>query len=231
MSAALLLLADGRLPIGGHAHSAGIESAWREGRVQDLDDVEAFVMGRLHTVGLTDASLTSALVSRLTVPASSAASPAESVAAIDAEVGARIVAAPLRSASRRLGRQLVRVASGWCSSAGLEAARLVNPAGPHQVTAAGATASAMGLSPVEAATLSLFHQVNTPIQAAVKLGGLDPFKAATVAASFSGQIDELAAKATALAETPLADMPCDTGPVSEIAAILHDEVSDRLFAT
>ena len=40
MNAALLLLADGRLPTGGHAHSGGTESAVAVGQVTDLASLE-----------------------------------------------------------------------------------------------------------------------------------------------------------------------------------------------
>ena len=35
-AAALLLLADGRFPAGGHVHSAGIEAAVGDGRVKNM---------------------------------------------------------------------------------------------------------------------------------------------------------------------------------------------------
>ena len=56
-SFALMLLADGRLPAGGHVHSGGIESAVADGRVHDLASLRSFTEGRLWTAGLTDAAL------------------------------------------------------------------------------------------------------------------------------------------------------------------------------
>ena len=58
--AALLLLADGRFPAGGHAHSGGVEAAVAHGAVHDTDSLEAFCRGRLHTTGLTTAGLAAA---------------------------------------------------------------------------------------------------------------------------------------------------------------------------
>ncbi|NEA07090.1 urease accessory protein UreF, partial [Streptomyces sp. SID10692] len=55
--AALLVLADGRFPAGGHAHSGGAEPAVAEGRVHDADSLADFCRGRLHTAGLTAAAL------------------------------------------------------------------------------------------------------------------------------------------------------------------------------
>ncbi|MYU17183.1 urease accessory protein UreF, partial [Streptomyces sp. SID8361] len=58
--AALLILADGRFPAGGHAHSGGAEAAVAAGRIHDAASLEAFCRGRLHTAGLTAAGLAAA---------------------------------------------------------------------------------------------------------------------------------------------------------------------------
>ncbi|MFD9634761.1 urease accessory protein UreF, partial [Streptomyces violascens] len=51
--AALLVLADGRFPAGGHAHSGGAEPAVKAGRIRNAADLAEFCRGRLHTSGLT----------------------------------------------------------------------------------------------------------------------------------------------------------------------------------
>ncbi|WP_445548284.1 urease accessory UreF family protein, partial [Frankia sp. CiP1_Cm_nod1] len=58
--AALLLLADGRLPAGGHAHSGGIEAATVDGSVTDLAGLKRFLRGRLATTGLVSAAFAAA---------------------------------------------------------------------------------------------------------------------------------------------------------------------------
>ncbi|MFI6510226.1 urease accessory protein UreF [Streptosporangium sp. NPDC050855] len=60
MNAALLLLADSRLPAGGHGHSGGVEEAVRIGAVGDLPGLAAFLRGRLATAGLVTAALAAA---------------------------------------------------------------------------------------------------------------------------------------------------------------------------
>ncbi|GLY96040.1 urease accessory UreF family protein [Actinoplanes sp. NBRC 103695] len=58
--ATLLVLADGRLPAGGHAHSGGFEAAVSAGRVRDLAGLDGFLRGRLHTSGVVAAAFTAA---------------------------------------------------------------------------------------------------------------------------------------------------------------------------
>ncbi|WP_436760638.1 urease accessory protein UreF [Streptosporangium sp. V21-05] len=60
MNAALLLLADSRLPAGGHGHSGGAEEAVRIGAIHDLSGLAAFLRGRLATAGLVTAALAAA---------------------------------------------------------------------------------------------------------------------------------------------------------------------------
>ncbi|MBZ9644040.1 urease accessory protein UreF, partial [Streptomyces sp. PSKA30] len=58
--AALLVLADGRFPAGGHAHSGGAEAAVKAGRITGAASLEDFCRGRLHTAGLVSAGLAAA---------------------------------------------------------------------------------------------------------------------------------------------------------------------------
>ncbi|WP_372498407.1 urease accessory UreF family protein, partial [Streptomyces monomycini] len=90
--AALLVLADGRFPAGGHAHSGGAEAAVEAGRLRDAAGLEAFCRGRLHTAGLVAAALAAA--------AAAGCDPLE----LDAAADARTPVPALRHTARRLGR-------------------------------------------------------------------------------------------------------------------------------
>ena len=59
-TASLLLLADGRFPSGGHAHSNGVEAACATGAIDDVASLGAYVEGRLATAGRVDASFAAA---------------------------------------------------------------------------------------------------------------------------------------------------------------------------
>ncbi|MDX6744693.1 urease accessory UreF family protein [Actinocorallia sp. A-T 12471] len=60
MRAHLLMLADSRLPAGGHAHSGGLEPAVTAGAVRTVPDLADFLHGRLWTAGLVVAALAAA---------------------------------------------------------------------------------------------------------------------------------------------------------------------------
>jgi urease accessory protein len=63
--ATLLVLADGRLPAGGHAHSGGLEAAVASGRVRDVAGLDGFLRGRLATSGLVAAAFAAAACARI----------------------------------------------------------------------------------------------------------------------------------------------------------------------
>lgn len=229
-AAALLLLADGRLPTGSHAHSAGVEAAVVDGRVHDEATLEAYVLGRLHTAGLVDAALAAATVVHLSRSATATASRSR-LAQLDAEADARIAPPPLRAASRRLGRQLVRAGQRCWPHPLLDLAAELAPHDLHQPVALGAIGVAAGLTPPEVAALAVHHAVSTPAQAAVRLLGLDPFAVAAItcrlAAEGAGVVDEAVTASTG----SVADLPARTGPLGDIAAMEHEQRDARLFAT
>lgn len=230
--AALLLLADGRFPAGSHAHSAGVEAAVVDGRIASPDDLARFTLGRLHTAGLVEAALAAATVVYVDLDTGPGGpGPGRAIRLLDAEANARLGAAPLRKASRRLGRQLTRVAARCWAGPAVAAASAVHPDGPHQPVALGAVAVAAGIGPRQVALLSLHHALTTPLQAGLRLGGLDPFAVAGLAASLAGTLADLADEATERAYGPIDQLPCTVGPLTEIAAVEHTRRPSRLFAT
>ena len=235
---AALLLADGRFPAGGHAHSAGAEAACADGRIVDEASLTAFVEGRLRTTGLVDAALAAATV--LVLGSCAGGDPTRAaLATLDAEAEARIAAPPLRAASRRLGRQLVRVSGRCWPDATLALVADAAPRGLHQSVALGTVGVAAGLDPTAVGRLAVHHTMTTPAQAAVRLLGLDPFGVAAVTARLAGVAEEVAIEAVAAAHAAvtgeglagLADLPAVTGPLVEIAAMDHRTWDVRMFAT
>ncbi|MCW7943970.1 urease accessory protein UreF [Streptomyces hygroscopicus] len=221
--AALLVLADGRFPAGGHAHSGGAEAAVRAGRITGAASLEEFCRGRLHTAGLVSASLAAA--------AALGADPA----ALDTAADARTPSPALRVAARRLGRQLMRAARATWPSGELDALAGEFPKGAHQPVVLGLAARAAGLGADDAAHCVAYESVSGPATATVRLLSLDPFDATAVLARLAPELDRVADQAVLAARRTLDDgvdaLPAASAPLLEISAEAHAAWAVRLFAS
>ncbi|MER7737053.1 urease accessory UreF family protein [Streptomyces sp. NPDC096538] len=221
--AALLVLADGRFPAGGHAHSGGAEAAVHAGRITGAASLEDFCRGRLHTTGRVAAAL--------------AASAALGVdpGALDAAADARTPSPALRSAARRLGRQLLRAARATWPADELDALARRFLKGAHQPVVLGVAARAAGLGPEDAAHCALYESVGGPATATVRLLGLDPFDATRVLARLAPEADEVVAVAVGAARRVLDEgtdaLPAASAPLLEVYAEAHAARTGRLFAS
>ncbi|MFD9305015.1 urease accessory protein UreF [Streptomyces sp. NPDC060048] len=221
--ATLLVLADGRFPAGGHAHSGGAEAACAAGRIHDAAGLEEFCRGRLHTAGLVAAGLAAAAALGI------------DPAALDEAADARTPVPALRTAGRRLGRQLMRAARATWPDAGLDSLAAAFPRGAHQPVVLGVTARAAGLGAREAAQVAVYESVSGPASATVRLLGLDPFEASGVLARLAPELDSVAADALRGAERALLDgpgvLPAASSPLLDIMAQAHADWPVRLFAS
>ncbi|WP_406859489.1 urease accessory UreF family protein [Streptomyces sp. HUAS MG47] len=216
---ALLVLADGRFPAGGHAHSGGAEAAVRAGRLRDAADLAAFCRGRLHTTGLTSAGL------------AGAAALGMDPYALDAAADARTPSSALRAASRKLGRQLMRAGRAAWPGPELDALAAAFPRGAHQPVVLGTAARAAGLGAEDAAYCVAYETVGGPATAAVRLLSLDPYQATAVLARLAPEMDEVAERAAAAAREGLHALPAASAPLLDIAAEHHGAWPVRLFAS
>ncbi|MEU8759319.1 urease accessory UreF family protein [Streptomyces sp. NPDC048659] len=220
MRSALLVLADGRFPAGGHAHSGGAEAAVKAGRLKDAADLETFCRGRLHTTGLTTAALAAA--------ATLGADPYE----LDAAADARTPSPALRATARRLGRQMMRAARAAWPGPELDRLAAAFPRGAHQPVVLGTAARAAGLDPEDAAHCVGYETVSGPATAVVRLLGLDPFQATAVLARLAPDLDEVAARASAAARQGDVDaLPAASAPLLDLTAEQHAGWPVRLFAS
>ena len=231
---ALLLLGDGRFPAGGHAHSAGAESAVADGRITDLASLEAFVVGRLWTAGLSDAAL--------------APRPSGCLGVGRRRTGP---SAPAIVTARRRGRRPHpdrtacgrRRAGSVASSCGCRprcwpAAVLVSlldelPDGaPPARRARARWRVAAGLTPGDVARLTVHHALTTPAQAALRLLGLDPYEVAALTVRLGDGRRRRGRRGASRASTAEPRRPAGPHrPVVEIAAVEHRAWDHRLFAT
>ncbi|TDA95814.1 urease accessory protein UreF [Halomonas marinisediminis] len=219
--AALLLLADGRLPAGGYAHSGGLEPTVQAGRVSDAAGLERFLVGRAETTGFVAAAFAAAACER------AARDDTAALPALESELDARTPSPELRSVSRTLGRQLLRVMSTIHPHPHFA---LLGTA-PHQPVVMGVAAAALGLGPRDAALAILHESVAGPAAAAAKLMRIDPFDVHAALARATERLDRLADAAADHADVPASELPSRGAPLSDIAAEHHRSWNVRLFAS
>ncbi|GAA3088939.1 urease accessory protein UreF [Streptomyces rectiviolaceus] len=221
--AALFVLADGRFPAGGHAHSGGAEPAVAAGRIKDADSLLEFCRGRLHTAGLVAAALAAAAAS------------GHDPLTLDEAADARTPVQALRTTARKLGRQMMRAARATWPSAELNALAAARPQGAHQPVVLGLAARSAGLVPLDAAYAVAYEAISGPATATVRLLSLDPFDATAVLARLAPDLDRCAAAATAAAaritEEGLDALPAASAPLLDITAQQHAAWPMRLFAS
>ncbi|MGN9761609.1 urease accessory protein UreF [Streptomyces sp. SD31] len=221
--AALLVLADGRFPAGGHAHSGGAEEAVKAGRITGAASLEDFCRGRLHTAGLVAASL-----------AAAAALGVDAVA-LDEAADARTPSPALRVAARKLGRQLMRAARATWPSPELDDLARRFPKGAHQPVVLGVVARVAGLGAVEAAYCAAYESVSGPASATVRLLSLDPFDATAVLARLASELDRVVDRAVEagrlVGDGGVGELPAASAPLLEIGAEVHAAWGVRLFAS
>lgn len=218
-TALLMLLADGRLPTGGHAVGGGVEWAVRHDDFTDHVMLEDWIVARLATLGRVEAAF-----------AVAAGHGGGSLRALDAELSARIIGPRAREVSRQTARQLLRAARRiWTDPRLDELVGSELPSGVHYAVAFGAVAAVAGADPTETATLVLHHQVASAITGAVRLLAEDPIELAALQARLAAHIDDLAGDAEMWAVTPPSGLPSHSMPLAEVLAEDHGTWSSRLF--
>ncbi|MGH9188818.1 MAG: urease accessory protein UreF [Acidimicrobiales bacterium] len=224
-SAVALLLADGRFPAGGHAHSGGMEAAVTDGRVHDLATLHRFLGGRLATAGTVAATLAASVCLR-----------PDEWERLEVEADARMASPVLRVTSRQQGRQLLRAATATLASVESSSPRqaplsgvIARSGGLHLAVAMGLVAAAAGMGPEDAARWAAYDSVVGPATAAVRLLGLDPFAVHHVLAMLATQVDDVAGSASSSAAS--GSIPSPSAPMLDIGAEQHAREEMSLFAS
>ena len=222
-TAALLALADQRLPSGGHVHSGGMEQAVADGLVADAVTLRAFLTRRLLTAGRVAAGLAAAATALDTA----------GVARLDAEADARMPAPGARDASRAQGRGLLRTArAGWAAPHPDLAWTDLGPRPHHPVVLGCAVRAAAGApDPAGAALVAAYLSVTGPATAAQRLLGLDPVAVAAATLALNDEIEQVAAAAAVAASGPWAQLPDDGDPLLDLLAQRHAGREMTLFAS
>ncbi|ETA01613.1 urease accessory protein [Frankia sp. B2] len=239
--ATLLVLADGRMPTGGHAHSGGVEAAVTDGSLANLSDLAAFLVGRLTTTGLVAAAFAAAACRAGTQPGPATRAPhadhvptasvtpvtivtPTTIATLDAELDARMPSPAQRDASRAQGRTLLRAGrAAWPVPPG--------PRAPHHPCALGMVAAGAGLRPSDAALVAAHTTVTGPATAATRLMGLDPLAVTAVLARLADEVEAIALAGAEASRRPPRLLPAVTGIRLDLLAERHRTTALRMFTS
>lgn len=224
--AGLLLLADGRLPTGGHAHSGGAEEAVSADRVHDVETLRGYLTGRLSTTGEVDAAF--AVAGRRWAVAGA---DLDAGRRLDGELAARIPSPALRRSARAQGRGLCRAARRCWPSAAFEVVAQLHAEGPLRQITLGVAAGAAGVTDEGAALVARWGAVTGPAWAAVRLLGLDPMAVAALVAELTAGLDGQPFDGFEVADVGPGSLAALGAPLLEIGAEHHATWEVRLFAS
>ncbi|WP_241961186.1 urease accessory protein UreF [Salinibacterium hongtaonis] len=227
-----MMLADARLPVGGHVHSAGLEPALAGG--MPAAQVPAYMRGRARTVTLVEAG--TAVVARhvsLLGAADTTGSWQElvlSLAAVDRAWAARTPSRAVRDVSRSLARGYQRLAQTlWASHPAVAATQPLMPTGPtlSRPVLLGVIAAAAGLDAESLVRLVIYDDAQTIAAALLKLEPLDPAVPPGWVLAACAAAEEFVINLAAL--TSADAIPAWGAPESEGWAEAHSRTTQRLF--
>ncbi len=222
-----MMLADGRLPTGGHTQSGGLEPAVRAGLGADgkqLADVAAYARDRLRTTTRVEAAVAVVTLCGTNVAPDDENVPQTTIALVEAAWAARVPSHVVRGVSRRQGRLLLRLARRvWPDVS----AYLPNDGEIARPVVLGVVGAVTGLSAEQVARTVAYDDAQTVISASLKLLPVDPADAATWFAGLHDDIEWLVKDVAPL--TRIDEIPADGAPLIDVFAHNHAIERMRLF--
>ncbi len=222
-----MLLADARLPSGGHAHSAGMEPAIVGGL--PMTDVLPFLIGRARTTTLVEAG-TAVVARHLTLSGDLDCEPGElgrTMTAVERAWAARTPSPAMRDASRVLGRGYLRLATRvWPASVPLQRARARQDAPPRAVVM-GMIAAAAGLGADDLVRLTVYDEAHSAAAAVLKLEPRDPVDPIVWVLETCASVEHLVPMIAELTHPDA--IPAAGAPQAEGWAEAHALLTQRLF--
>lgn len=216
-STAGMLLADARLPSGGHAHSAGVEPALMAGA--SPAELPGFLRGRAATTTLVEAG--TAVVAR------HARLTGGDLDAVEAAWAARTPSRAQRDAARLLARGYLRVGGTLLPDDEVLAAWRQRATPPPRPCVLGVIAAGLDLPAIELARLVVYEDMQAAAAAVLKLEPRDPLELVSLVAELCAAVDERLV-AIAGIDDPTG-IPALTAPQSEAWAEAHARSTRRLF--
>jgi urease accessory protein len=216
-STVAMLLADARLPSGGHAHSAGVEPAVNAG--VGPADLAAFLHGRVTTTTLVEAGTA--------VAARHARRTGADLDEVEAAWAARTPSRALRDAARLLARGYLRVGGTLLPGDEVLDAWRQRPTPPPRPCVLGVLAAGLDLSALELARLVVYEDMQAAAAAVLKLEPRDPLELVSLVAELCASVE---GRLTSISRiTDPAGIPALTAPQSEAWAEAHARSTRRLF--
>ena len=213
-----LLLADARLPSGGHAFSAGVEPALQGGLARE--DLGAFLRARARTTTLVDAA--TAVVARR------AGLNGASYAPIERAWAARTPSRAARTASTDLGRGLLRLAERlWPQSPAIAGLTEWGSTTPPRPIVLGAVAAHAGLDADTLVRVAVYDDMAGGVAALLKLEPGDPIDGVRLVIDGCAAVDPLVSQLAAL--TSPEAIPASSAPQAEGWTEAHAITNRRLF--
>lgn len=214
----LAMLADARLPSGGHTQSAGLEPALRAGLPPA--HIPQYLQARIRSVVAVDAG-TAVVARRVVLDGGGRAE----LNAVTAAWAARTPSPALRASSGHLGRGYLRLLLRlWPDD---PAAGFLDSASPRPVVL-GVVAAAAGLSAAQLVRLVGYDDVQAVVSAALKLEPLDPLDTTAWVLEAHPAIEALVPRLEGLRDHRR--IPAAGAPLIEAWADAHTRTARRLFS-
>jgi urease accessory protein len=220
----ILQFSDGLFPAGAYAHSFGLEYYVQSGQVTDAEGVGEFIQANLEgSVGTTDVIV---MLSVLRCVLRNGE--LDELLSLDAIMEAMKPAEELRSASRQMGRQMIRIASALTVHPLLRSffqATDADTTPGHHSVCYGVIGGTEEWSEHEAATAYLYSTASAMAGAALRLLPLGQLRGQQLLWKIRPLIARLAEEAVT---KTIADM-WSFVPGLEIASMCHAQLDARLF--